>query len=200
MNVRPGIEVLKDRGRHAETSLNPGAAAPARVRFDRFALDLRRGCLLAGEEEIALRPKTFEFLRYLAGHPGRLVSKDELLAAVWPNVMVTEDSLFQCVAELRRALQDQDQRLIKTVQRRGYRFEAELSAEPCVPAPQLAAPTPPPTASGERGVVVGDDSLTQAAAESRKALCDDARSPSYIETISKYIATILKRKYRLVAP
>jgi DNA-binding winged helix-turn-helix (wHTH) protein len=50
--------------------------------------------LLAGDKEVTLRPKTFEFLRYLAGNPGRLVSKDELLAAVWPNVVVTEDSLF----------------------------------------------------------------------------------------------------------
>src|SRR6266571_4269844 len=136
MNTRAGLDVLKDRQRNAETSLNHGqpsrAAAPARVRFDRYILDHQRGCLLAGDEEIALRPKTFEFLRYLASHPGRLVSKDELLAAVWPDVVVTEDSLFQCAAELRRALQDQDQHLVKTVQRRGYRFDAAVSIEPCM--------------------------------------------------------------------
>jgi TolB-like protein/DNA-binding winged helix-turn-helix (wHTH) protein len=101
------------------------------VRFGRYVLDLERGCLRAGNEEISLRPKTFEFLRYLAGNPGRLVSKDELLAAVWPNVVVTEDSLFQCVAELRRALADEH--LIKTVARRGYRFD--VAVEPCGPQP-----------------------------------------------------------------
>jgi DNA-binding winged helix-turn-helix (wHTH) protein/rhodanese-related sulfurtransferase len=114
---------------------SPTAVGAARLRFDRYVLDDQRGCLLAGDEEITLRPKTFEFLRYLASNPGRLVSKDELLAAVWPNVVVTDDSLFQCVAELRRALQDHDQHLIKTVQRRGYRFDAALSIEPPVPQP-----------------------------------------------------------------
>src|SRR5205823_3419691 len=77
-------------------------AGPARLRFDRYVLDLQRGCLFAGDQEITLRPKTFEFLRYLATNAARVVSKDELLAAVWPNVVVSEDSIFQCVAELRR--------------------------------------------------------------------------------------------------
>ena len=151
MNIRDGLDVLKDVRTNAENSLNsteagsviPGsndrssiaAAGSTRVRFDRYVLDDQRGCLLAGDEEITLRPKTFEFLRYLTSNPGRLVSKDELLAAVWPNVVVTDDSLFQCVAELRRALQDHDQRLIKTIQRRGYRFEAALSVEPPVTVP-----------------------------------------------------------------
>jgi DNA-binding winged helix-turn-helix (wHTH) protein/rhodanese-related sulfurtransferase len=152
MNIRSGLDVLKDVRTNAENSLNSTeagsailgsnerpsltAAGATRVRFDRYVLDDQRGCLLAGDEEITLRPKTFEFLRYLASNPGRLVSKDELLTAVWPNVVVTDDSLFQCVAELRRALQDQDQHLIKTVQRRGYRFEAALSVEPSVTVPQ----------------------------------------------------------------
>ncbi len=146
MNIIPGQDVLKDGRTKAENSLNSTGvpsdrpsltgAAPVRARFGRYVLDHQRGCLLAGDEEITLRPKTFEFLRYLASNPGRLVSKDELLAAIWPNVVVTEDSLFQCVAELRRALQDHDQHLIKTVQRRGYRFEAPLSVEPGVGVPQ----------------------------------------------------------------
>jgi TolB-like protein/DNA-binding winged helix-turn-helix (wHTH) protein/Tfp pilus assembly protein PilF len=145
MNIRPGRDVPNDDRTNAENSLNsdqagaagshnlrsPAAAGPARLRFGRYVLDLERGCLLAGDEEISLRPKTFEFLRYLASNPGRLVSKDELLAAVWPNVVVTEDSLFQCVAELRRALADEH--LIKTVARRGYRFD--VAVEPCGPQP-----------------------------------------------------------------
>src|SRR5947209_5962722 len=115
MNIRAGLDVLKDSRPKAENSLKRAQAeaaagpedprGPARVRFDRYIFDYQRGCLLAGDKEIALRPKTFEFLRYLASNPGRLVSKDELLATLWPDVVVTEDSLFQCVAELRRALQ-----------------------------------------------------------------------------------------------
>src|SRR5262245_47904628 len=152
MNIKGGPDVLKDVRTNVESSLNSAgsgpaihgsndrpsltAAGPKQVRFDRYVLDDQRGCVLAGDKEITLRPKTFEVLRYLASNPARLVSKDELLAAVWPNVVVTDDSLFQCVAELRRALQDHDQHLIKTVQRRGYRFEAALAAEPVVTAPQ----------------------------------------------------------------
>jgi TolB-like protein/DNA-binding winged helix-turn-helix (wHTH) protein len=111
----------------------------ARLRFDRYVLDLERGSLMADDEEVALRPKTFALLRYLATHPGRLVSKDELLAAVWPDVVVTDDSLVQCVSELRRTLLDHDQRLIRTMPRRGYRFEATATAEPPANGPQAAS-------------------------------------------------------------
>ena len=63
-------------------------------------------------------------LRYLVQHPGRLISKEELLAAVWPNLVVTDDTLVQSIGELRRALGEAGARLIVTVPRRGYRFEA----------------------------------------------------------------------------
>ncbi len=70
-----------------------------------------------------MRPKTFAVLCYLVQHPGRLVSKEELLAAVWPNLVVTDDTLVQSIGELRRALGEPGARLIVTVPRRGYRFE-----------------------------------------------------------------------------
>ena len=104
-------------------------ARPARLRFAGFVLDLERGCLLREDQEIPLRRKTFEFLRYVASNSCRLVAKEELLTAVWPNVIVSDDSIVQCVTELRRALGDHDQRLIKTIQRRGYRFETPVSIE-----------------------------------------------------------------------
>ncbi len=139
-----GRDVPKERRTNAEISANSASAAsapgvdghragPARLRFGRYVLDLRRGCLLEDGQEVALRPKTFQLLRYLAGNPGRLASKDELLAAIWPDVFVSDNSLVQCVAELRRALGDRDQRLIKTAPRRGYRFEALPVAEPAMP-------------------------------------------------------------------
>ena len=152
-SVRAGPAILGSNGRPSLT-----VAGPMRLRFDPYVLDLERGCVLAGNEEIAIRPKTFEFLRYLVSNPGRLVSKDELLTAVWPNVIVSEDSLVQCVTELRRALQDHDQHLIKTVQRRGYRFEAAVSAESPAAVPQAAdAPTrsatdDPPTRHDRRKI------------------------------------------------
>src|SRR5947199_6436943 len=64
----------------------PAQADAKRLQFDRFALDLRRGCLLLDGNEIVLRPKTFAVLRHLVDNPGRLVSKDELFAAVWPTL------------------------------------------------------------------------------------------------------------------
>jgi DNA-binding winged helix-turn-helix (wHTH) protein len=99
------------------------------LRFDRFTLDLRRGCLRAGDRDIDLRPKTFKVLCYLANNAGRLVPKQELYEAVWPAVAVCDDSLVQCVRELRYKLGDNDRRLIKTVSRRGYLMDAAVSAQ-----------------------------------------------------------------------
>jgi DNA-binding winged helix-turn-helix (wHTH) protein len=114
----------------AMTLRDTDSSVPAhakRLRFDRYVLDLDRGCLLRDGNEIALRPKTFAVLRYLSENAGRLVSKDELFAAVWPKLAITDDALVQSVGELRRALGDDGPRLIKTIPRRGYRFESDVS-------------------------------------------------------------------------
>jgi adenylate cyclase len=95
-----------------------------RQEFGRYVLDLRRGCLLLDGREVTLRPKTFAVLSYLAARPGQLISKEELFAAVWPNLVVTDDTLVQSIGELRRALGDSGPRMIATVPRRGYRFDA----------------------------------------------------------------------------
>ena len=130
------------------TSRDPTAPAPAReaqLRFDRYILDVDRGSLLVDGSEIALRPKTFAVLRYLVENSGRLISKDELFAAVWPNLAVTDDTLVQSIGELRRALADDGARLIRTVPRRGYRFDAAvLSVAPAArneSAPSVAHST-----------------------------------------------------------
>jgi adenylate cyclase len=108
-------------------SESPARTGAKRLRFDRYVLDLDRGCLLLDGSEITLRPKTFAVLRYLVENSGSLVSKDELFAAVWPNLAVTDDALVQSIGELRRALADEGPRLIKTIPRRGYRFESAVS-------------------------------------------------------------------------
>ncbi len=94
--------------------------------FGEFILDVARGCLLKAGQEVKLRPKVYETLRYLVEHPGRLIGKQELMQAVWPDTFVTDDSLVQCTLELRRALDDRSQHLLKTVPRRGYLFAAEV--------------------------------------------------------------------------
>ncbi len=108
-------------------------------------MDLDRGCLLRNGTEIVLRPKTFAVLHYLIENAGRLVSKDDLFGAVWPNIAITDDALVQSIGELRRALGDDGARLIKTIPRRGYRFESAVSvAGPDDPVtrgrPEAAAP------------------------------------------------------------
>jgi adenylate cyclase len=103
------------------------------IQFDRFVLDFERGCLLFGGDEIALRPKTFAVLRHLVENSARLVSKDELFEAVWHGVAVTDDALVQSIGELRRVLGPDGPRLIRTIPRRGYRFEADLIPVPPIP-------------------------------------------------------------------
>ena len=94
--------------------------------FADFTLNLTRGCLLQGAREVKLRPKSFDVLKYLVENGGRLVSKEELIGAVWPDTAVTDDSLVQCLIEVRRALGGNGQHLVKTVPRRGYIFDAEV--------------------------------------------------------------------------
>jgi TolB-like protein/DNA-binding winged helix-turn-helix (wHTH) protein/Tfp pilus assembly protein PilF len=95
--------------------------------FEGFALDLRRGCLLHGQVEIKLRPKSFEALKYLVENNRRLISKDELIHAVWIDTAVTDDSLVKCLKDIRHALSDEAQQIIKTVHGRGYIFDTEVS-------------------------------------------------------------------------
>ena len=94
--------------------------------FGDFTLDLWRVRLLRAGAEVKLRPKPFEVLRYLVENPGRVVTKEELLHAVWPDSFVTDDSLVQCLRDVRRALGDDQQLYIKTVPRRGYIFDVEI--------------------------------------------------------------------------
>jgi TolB-like protein/DNA-binding winged helix-turn-helix (wHTH) protein len=98
-------------------------------RFDHFMLDLERGCLLCTGREVKLRPKVFDALKYLVENDNRLVTKAELIQAVWPNSFVTDDSLVQCLVELRRALGGDAQEYIKTVPRRGYIFDAVVTSD-----------------------------------------------------------------------
>ena len=76
----------------------------------------------ASGNPIVLRPQCFAVLRYLVENADHLVTKDALMAAVWPDTAVTDDSLVQCIHEIRRALGDDDHAVLKTVPKRGYRL------------------------------------------------------------------------------
>jgi TolB-like protein/DNA-binding winged helix-turn-helix (wHTH) protein/Tfp pilus assembly protein PilF len=95
--------------------------------FGEFTLDIDRGGLLRAGSDIKLRPKSFEVLRYLAERHGRLVSKNELLDSIWPNVVVTDDAVTQCLIDIRRAIGDQSQDMIRTIPRRGYIFDVTVT-------------------------------------------------------------------------
>jgi TolB-like protein len=108
----------------------PPAAA---VRFGEFRLDPARAELTRSGEPVALRPKTYALLSLLAASPGKVLGKDELLSALWPKAVVTEGSLTQCVAELRAALGENGENLIRTIPRQGYRFDAEVVSDADAP-------------------------------------------------------------------
>ena len=129
------------------------APGPRCYAFERFHLDPLRGQLTNGGTPIELRPKSLAVLHYLVSHPRRLIGKDELLAAVWGRVIVTEDSLVQCVREIRRALRDVDQRIIRTIPRSGYMFIAQVEELAPVPLgePSMAPSASTPPSSSESG-------------------------------------------------
>ena len=163
------------RGGAAPSSDKPAAQTRAmRLSFDRYVLDLSRGCLLLNGNEVALRPKTFAVLRFLAENAGRLVTKDEIFAAVWPNLVVTDDTLVQSIGELRRELGGDGPRLIKTIPRRGYRFDASVT-----------------------GLAAGDDLVPDAAAPEPAASHAGVQIPSDVSPSSG--VTLAGRRWPLIA-
>jgi DNA-binding winged helix-turn-helix (wHTH) protein len=112
--------------------------------FGGFTLDLESGFLSRGGEEIALRPKSFEVLAYLVERHGRLVSREELMQAVWPDVAVGDEAVTKCIADIRRAVEDDAQQLIRTVARRGYMFTAAVAT----PAEEFPSQTDRETEDG----------------------------------------------------
>jgi adenylate cyclase len=117
------------------------AVSPETIHFADFVLDLARCSLRRGADDVQLRPKAFNMLCYMARHPGRLIPKDELIAATWPSLFVTDDSLVQCIKDIRDALNDGEHRIIQTVPRRGYLFAAEVHAA-APPAQTIVATKP----------------------------------------------------------
>jgi DNA-binding winged helix-turn-helix (wHTH) protein len=107
------------------------------IAFSAFRIDRRAGELTRAGAPIPLRPKTWAVLVYLAERPGMLVTRDELLDAVWPDVAVTPDTLTKSIGELRLALGDDAAapRFISTVHRRGFRFTARADDAPSGESP-----------------------------------------------------------------
>lgn len=114
--------------------------AAGRYAFAGFELDAVQRSLKRGVTPIELRPRSFDVLAYLLGAGARVVGKDELLQALWPGVVVTEESLTRCVSDIRHALGDEGQQIIKTLPRRGYMVAAPISTADAAAPPAGRAP------------------------------------------------------------
>lgn len=91
-------------------------------RFDRTTSEL----VDEAGEMIALRPQSIQVLQVLVDSLGEVVPKDDLITSVWGNVAVTDDSLTQCVADIRRALGDPERKILQTFPKKGYRLVGEV--------------------------------------------------------------------------
>jgi DNA-binding winged helix-turn-helix (wHTH) protein/TolB-like protein/Flp pilus assembly protein TadD len=126
------------------------AARRATLCFGVFSLDLARNLLLRGNEELPLRRQSFDVLHYLVEHASEIVSKDELVAAVWAAAPAdVDDSVAKCISDIRDALGRDARWMIRTISGRGYVFQPQVSAvhEPADPAPAEVTPAAPANAA-----------------------------------------------------
>jgi Tol biopolymer transport system component/DNA-binding winged helix-turn-helix (wHTH) protein len=110
--------------------------------FDDFVIDTARGCLLHAGRPVHLRPQAFSALVYLASNRGRLITKGQLTAEVWEGRAVTDDSIVQCISDIRQALGGDNGSRLRTIRGRGYIFESdsiEAAPAPLVPGPAAPA-------------------------------------------------------------
>jgi TolB-like protein/DNA-binding winged helix-turn-helix (wHTH) protein/Flp pilus assembly protein TadD len=96
-------------------------------RFGAFVLDLDRRALFQEDREVPLRLKSFDVLQLLVERAGVLVTKDDLLESIWPDSIASDDSLSQCLFEIRRALSDRERTIVRTVPRLGVIFDLPVS-------------------------------------------------------------------------
>src|SRR6266851_7937197 len=127
---------MGDLGKAMESS-----SAGYLYRFGRFVLDSRKRTLSRADSPVALTAKAFDVLLFLAQHPNRLVTKEELLKAVWGDTFVEEGNLAQYISHLRKALGDVSEHahLIVTIPRKGYQFTAEVTVVDAADSAKQAA-------------------------------------------------------------
>ena len=138
--------------------------------FDPFCLDLANECLWRSSRAIKLRPKAFAVLNYLLARPRQLVTKEQLLNAVWPETFVGDAVLKVVIRELREALGDDPKspRFIETAHRRGYRFIGQiaesgptLANDQEIRSNKAVSSSPLHAADSPQGVVGRDEALSQ---------------------------------------
>jgi DNA-binding winged helix-turn-helix (wHTH) protein len=121
--------------------------------FHSFRLDTANHCLWRGQERVPIAPKAYDVLRYLVENPGRLVTQDDLLQALWPETYVNPEVLRKYILDIRKILGDRPEKpaFIETVTKRGYRFIAPVIDESTMPQsePATARDVDPETIGSE---------------------------------------------------
>ena len=103
-----------------------------RFMFGDYSLDLQTRSLSRLEYNIPLRPRSFDVLVHLVRNGGTLIAKDDIIAAVWPGIIASDESLSRCISDIRAAIDDAAKEIIRTVPGRGYQFTAEVKVVPVV--------------------------------------------------------------------
>lgn len=137
------------------------------IAFDRFELDPGRGELRCEGQTVEIEPKALDLIAHLARHPGEVQSRDDLIAAVWDGRIVSDSAVSSCVASARKALGDSGtaQRYIRSIPRRGFRFEADIqkpgrSTALTLPEKPSVAVLPFQNMSGDPDQVYFSDGIT----------------------------------------
>ena len=173
------------------------------IEFADVRLDRRRAVLERNGAIVQVRPRTFALLCYLAENPNRVVSKDEILAAVWQRIAVSDDALTQTIKDVRRVIDDRDAAILRTIPKRGFLFADDSAKEPtpadalevgeaveAQPAPETK-PTAPETKPSEpkrrflrAPVIVGIIALAVIAIGAWRFLGVNANTPSEAARLS----------------
>jgi DNA-binding winged helix-turn-helix (wHTH) protein/TolB-like protein/Flp pilus assembly protein TadD len=131
-------------------SADAGERGRARLRIGAWSADPETNALSRDRESVRIEPKSMDVLMLLAGRAGRVVSREELFAAVWPDVVVGDEALTQTIIKLRKALGDNSRSpsYIETISKRGYRLIAPVRKDDAVertPAAAMSASSQPPS-------------------------------------------------------
>jgi len=129
-----------------ETRTEPARSSPTEVSFGRFSLFPAQSLLLEGDKPVSLGSRALEILTVLLERPGELISKQDLMDRVWPNVFVAANNLTVHISSLRRALRDgrDGNRFIINIPGRGYKFVASVVAARHQTAPLALVSRKPP--------------------------------------------------------
>ncbi len=116
--------------------MNAPIDTTSQILFGDWTIEPNRNRIERAGKSRTLEPRLMDILLFLCSNHGKVVSRNELLAAVWPDLIVTEDALNKAVSEIRKAFSDDstNPQIIETIRKRGYRFIPSIKVYPAAPA------------------------------------------------------------------